>query len=136
MDSCHSSRSNWLCAPGRRARRVERLALALLAVFALVGGTLVAAPVVAAPLPEVALVLRDHRFAPAEVTVPAGTRVRLVIDNQDPSPEEFDSHALNREKVIPGGTTATIYVGPLAPGRYEFIGEFNAATARGSVVAK
>lgn len=90
----------------------------------------------AAPEPEFALVLREHRFTPAEITVPAGKRVRLVVDNQDAGPEEFDSHALNREKVIPGGTQATIYIGPLAPGRYEFIGEFNATTARGAVVAK
>lgn len=90
----------------------------------------------AAPEPEFALVLREHRFTPAEITVPAGKRVRLVVDNQDAAPEEFDSHALNREKVIPGGTQATIYIGPLAPGRYEFIGEFNATTARGAVVAR
>lgn len=95
-----------------------------------------AMPAVAAPEPGFALVLREHRFTPAEITVPAGKRVRLVVDNQDAAPEEFDSHALNREKVIPGGTQATIYVGPLAPGRYEFIGEFNAATARGAVVAR
>jgi hypothetical protein len=90
----------------------------------------------AAAEPEFTLVLRDHRLAPAEITVPAGARVRLVVDNQDAAPEEFDSHALNREKVIPGHTKATIYIGPLAPGRYEFIGEFNAATAHGAVVAK
>ncbi|HEV2219405.1 MAG TPA: cupredoxin domain-containing protein [Casimicrobiaceae bacterium] len=85
---------------------------------------------------EVLLSLRDHRFAPAEIQVPANARVRLVVDNQDPTPEEFDSHALNREKVIPGKTKLTIYVGPLAPGRYPFMGEFNAATAQGAVVAR
>lgn len=85
---------------------------------------------------EVLLTLRDHRFTPAEIQVPANARVRLVVDNQDPTPEEFDSHALNREKVIPGKTKLTIYVGPLAPGRYPFMGEFNAATAQGAVVAR
>ena len=63
-------------------------------------------------------------------------KVKLVVDNQDAGPEEFDSHALNREKVIPGKTKATIFIGPLAPGRYPFIGEFNATTARGEVVAQ
>ena len=85
---------------------------------------------------EALLTLRDHRFTPAEIQVPANARVRLVVDNQDPTPEEFDSHALNREKVIPGKTKLTIYVGPLAPGRYPFMGEFNAATAQGAVVAR
>ena len=99
-------------------------------------GLCTAVTAAAAAEPEFALVLRDHRFSPAEITVPAGTRLRLVVDNQDAGPEEFDSHALNREKVVPGRTKATIYIGPLAPGRYEFIGEFNAATAHGAVVAK
>ncbi len=85
---------------------------------------------------EALLTLRDHRFTPAEIQVPANARVPLVVDNQDPTPEEFDSHALNREKVIPGKTKLTIYVGPLAPGRYPFMGEFNAATAQGAVVAR
>jgi hypothetical protein len=91
---------------------------------------------VAAGEPEFALTLRDHKFTPAEITVPAGVKVKLVVDNQDAGPEEFDSHALNREKVIPGKSKATIFIGPLAPGRYPFIGEFNAATARGEVVAQ
>lgn len=108
---------------------------ALLAGATLIG-VVTAGTAAAAPEPEFALLLRRHRFTPAEITVPAGKRVRLVVDNQDATPEEFDSHALNREKVIPGGMQATIYIGPLAPGRYEFIGEFNATTARGAVVAK
>lgn len=90
----------------------------------------------AAGEPEFALALRDHRFTPSEIRVPANVKVKLVIDNQDASPEEFDSHALNREKVIPGKSKAAIFVGPLAPGRYPFMGEFNAATAQGVVVAE
>jgi hypothetical protein len=86
--------------------------------------------------PEFLLVIRDHRFTPAEIVVPANARVKLVVDNQDATPEEFDSHALNREKVIAGRSKAVIFVGPLAPGRYPFMGEFNAATAQGAVVAK
>jgi hypothetical protein len=91
---------------------------------------------VAAEVPEFPLAIRDHRFTPAEIRVPANVKVRLVVDNQDAAPEEFDSHALNREKVIPGKSKATIFIGPLAPGRYPFIGEFNAATAQGVVIAQ
>ena len=90
----------------------------------------------AAGEPEFALAIRDHRFAPAEITVPANAKVKLVVDNQDAAPEEFDSHALNREKVIPGRSKATIFIGPLKPGRYPFMGEFNASTAQGVVVAQ
>ena len=97
---------------------------------------LIAGTAAAADDAELLLMLHDHRFMPAEVQVPANKKVRLVVENRDPTPEEFDSHALNREKVIPGNSKATIFIGPLAPGRYPFMGEFNAATAQGAIVAR
>jgi hypothetical protein len=68
--------------------------------------------------------------------VPANTKVKLLVENQDATPEEFESHDLNREKVIQGGSRATIYVGPLQPGRYRFFGEFHEATAQGAIIAE
>ena len=85
---------------------------------------------------DVALVIREHRFEPAEVRVAAGQKVKLVVHNQDATPEEFESHELNREKVIAPGSKAIIYVGPLSPGRYPFFGEFNEKTARGVIIAE
>lgn len=85
---------------------------------------------------EVALVIRDHKFEPAEVRVPAGQKVKLVVHNQDTTPEEFESHELNREKVIAPGAKVNIYIGPLGPGRYPFFGEFHEKTARGTVIAE
>lgn len=85
---------------------------------------------------EFTLVIKDHRFEPAELVVPAGKKIKLRIENKDATPEEFESHALNREKVITGNGTATVYVGPLSPGRYPFYGEFNESTAQGAIVAK
>jgi plastocyanin len=82
------------------------------------------------------LVIQDHRFIPAEVVVPAGKKIKLFVENRDATPEEFESHELNREKVIAGKSTATIWIGPLAPGRYPFVGEFNEATAKGVIVAR
>jgi hypothetical protein len=82
------------------------------------------------------LVIKGHRFQPAELTVPAGKKIKLLVENQDATPEEFDSHPLNREKVIAGHSSATIYIGPLSPGRYTFIGEFFADTAQGAIVAQ
>ena len=86
--------------------------------------------------PEFALVIRDHRFEPAEIRVPAGQKIKLVVHNQDATPEEFESHELNREKVIAPGARATLFIGPLSPGRYPFVGEFHQKTARGFVVAE
>lgn len=47
---------------------------------------------------EFALVLKNHLFYPAEITIPANKKIRLIIENQDSSIEEFDSFSLNREK--------------------------------------
>jgi hypothetical protein len=82
------------------------------------------------------MTIRDHKFEPQTLTVPAKKRIKLIVENADATPEEFDSHSLNREKVIPGKSKATIYVGPLEPGLYPFVGEFNAATAKGTLIAK
>lgn len=86
-----------------------------------------------ADAPVVTLEIRDHLFYPAEVVIPADTRVRLRVINRDPTPEEFESYELNREKIVLGGTEAVIYLGPLEPGVYPFFGEFNPKTAQGVV---
>jgi hypothetical protein len=86
--------------------------------------------------PEATLVIKNHRFEPAEIKVPAGQRVRLTVHNQDSTPEEFESHQLNREKIVPPGAKVVIFIGPLKKGRYEFVGEYNEATAKGVVVAE
>ena len=62
--------------------------------------------------------------------------MKLIIDNQDASPEEFESHELNREKIIPAKSKGVVYIGPLKAGKYPFFGEFNQATARGVVIAE
>jgi hypothetical protein len=85
---------------------------------------------------EYRIVIENHRFAPERIEVPAGRKVKLVIENRDATPEEFESHPLNREKVIPGKSTATIFIGPLKPGEYPFVGEFHEKTAKGVIAAK
>jgi plastocyanin domain-containing protein len=82
------------------------------------------------------LVIKDHKFQPTEIVVPAAQKVALVVKNEDPTPEEFESTELRREKVVPGGQQITVYIGPLKPGRYEFFGDFNPSTARGHIVVK
>jgi len=82
------------------------------------------------------LSIRDHRFEPTEFEVPAGEKIVLTVKNLDPTPEEFESTDMRREKVVAGGQEITVYLGPLRPGRYEFFGDFHPDTARGHVVAK
>jgi hypothetical protein len=63
------------------------------------------------------LEIRDHRFEPSEIEIPAGRKVALAVKNLDPSPEQFDSIQLRRESIVAGGQEITIYIGPLRPGR-------------------
>jgi len=85
---------------------------------------------------EQTLIIQNHQFEPSEIKVPANQKIKLTIQNKDNTPEEFESHSLKREKVIPGGGKVLINIGPLKPGRYEFFGEFNPATAKGVVIAE
>jgi plastocyanin len=85
---------------------------------------------------DFAIAIKDHKFSPDRIEIPAGKKVKLVVDNQDATPEEFESNSMKIEKVIPGKSKATIYVGPLKAGEYNFAGEFNEKTAKGVIVAK
>ena len=82
------------------------------------------------------LTIKDHRFDPAQLDVPAGRKLKLIVKNLDPTPEEFESRDLKREKVIAGKAQALITIGPLKPGTYKFVGEYHESTAQGQIVAK
>ena len=84
---------------------------------------------------EYSLVNKEHRFEPQELTIPYGKKIKLIIDNQDVTPEEFESYELHRERMVLGGTKGSVFIGPLKPGRYPFFGELNKATAKGSIIA-
>jgi plastocyanin domain-containing protein len=90
----------------------------------------------AAGEPEMNVVIDGHKFIPDRIEVPAGRKVKLLVENKDATPEEFESGALKIEKVIPGKSKATVFVGPLKAGEYPFVGEFNEKTAHGVIVAK
>lgn len=79
--------------------------------------------------------IRNHLFVPDTLTVPAGKRFKLIIDNKDATPEEFESFELNREKVVMGHASTSVFIGPLRPGTYPFFGEFNPETAQGQLIA-
>ena len=95
-----------------------------------------AAGTATAATPVVEIEIKDHLFYPQEVVIPANTKVKLLIKNLDPTPEEFESYELNREKVIAGNSKTVIFIGPLPPGEYPFFGEFYPKTAQGKVVVE
>lgn len=96
---------------------------------------LVAAPAARAD-DTVQLELRQHRFVPERLVVPAHVKFRLIVKNTDDTPDEFESTQLNREKLVPPGQSVTVFLGPLEPGEYKFFGDFHQDTARGVMVAQ
>ena len=85
---------------------------------------------------DLTITIKDHKFSPAELKVPAKKRITLTVVNDDATPEEFESNELNREKIVTGNGTITVLLGPLDPGRYPFFGDFHSDTAQGALIAK
>jgi Cupredoxin-like domain len=115
----------------RLARPIGGLAAAIL--FAALGAVL---PALADDVTKVEVTIKDHKFSPSEIHVPASRPAVLVVRNEDATPEEIDSRQLKVEKVIAGGKEVTIHLRPLAQGRYPFAGEYHSDTAQGVVVAE
>ena len=108
------------------------LRASLLILLALVSGAVAAA----SGMPTLTLRVKDHKFIPAQMDVPANVKFKLIVVNEDPTPEEFESHELNREKVVTGNGKITVYIGPLKPGQYPYFGDFHPQTAQGVLIAR
>jgi plastocyanin len=87
-------------------------------------------------LPVFRLHIKNAVFSPATIEVPAGEKFKLMVENEGPSAEEFESAELNREKVVGPGQAIALFIGPLSPGTYGFFGDFHRDTAKGNIVAK
>ena len=96
----------------------------------------VAAPAMADDITNIPVTLQDHKFTPSEIHVASGKPTILTITNKDATPEEFDSSALQIEKVIGGNQYGIVRLRPLGPGRYPFMGEYHSDTAQGVVVSQ
>jgi plastocyanin len=115
----------------------RRFAAALVLGWTLLGACAASvAPADAADDVEITISIKDHKFDPAEIKVPAGKAIKLTVKNMDASAEEFESHPLKVEKVIAANGTAVIRVKPLSKGSYAFVGEYHEKTAKGVLIAE
>jgi hypothetical protein len=112
-----------------RAHRAFTAALLALA-------ALVATPARADTLPTFALVLRDGRITPAQIEVPAGTRIKLTLRNEGSQPCELENLDLRVEKVLAPGASSFVVIHSLAPGRYRFIDEFHPDAGQLELIAR
>jgi plastocyanin len=84
---------------------------------------------------DIVIAIKDGKFVPSEVPVPSGTKLKLIVRNQDSSMSEFESVEFHREKTVAPGQEISVFVGPLDPGSYEFFDDFHPQN-RGHLVAK
>jgi len=87
-------------------------------------------------LPEYTLVLKNHVYHPSELRIPAGTKFKIIVRNDDATPEEFESTDFGREKIVLPNRSVEVYVGPLKAGTYSFFGDFHQDTAKGRLVVE
>lgn len=82
------------------------------------------------------LTLKDHKFTPSEITIPANTKVRFLVKNLDKTAAEFESNDFKAEKLIPAGKEVLVFIPALKPGVYEFHDEFNEAASKSKLIVK
>lgn len=99
-----------------------------LAVLAFMGVAATAAVAHAEATAEYHLVLQDHKFEPATLKVPAGSKFKVLVTNRNATPSEFESTDFNREKIVLPNSTITVFIGPLTKGTYKFYDDFDHAT--------
>ncbi len=80
--------------------------------------------------------IKDHKFSPEQIEIPANKNFKLVIENLDKTLEEFESDDLHKEKLVNAGKKVTIPVSALKAGEYKFYGDFHQKTAQGKIIVK
>ncbi|MBM3466638.1 MAG: cupredoxin domain-containing protein [Alphaproteobacteria bacterium] len=83
---------------------------------------------------KIDLHIKDHKFTPEVVELPADKKVNITVYNDDPTIEEFESLDLKREKIVLGNSSIKIVLAPLAPGEYKFFGDFHQESAQGKII--
>lgn len=110
--------------------------ISLLIAAAVLGSALFSEPGHAEELPAFQIVAKDGKLIPNRLEVPAGKKLKLLLKNEGPGPEEFESEAPRMEKVLAAGANSFVVVQPLQPGTYRIFGEFHPNSAECLLIAK
>ncbi|WP_374591943.1 cupredoxin domain-containing protein [Aquabacterium sp.] len=87
-------------------------------------------------MPTFQIVMKNGRIEPTEIVIPANTRVKLLLRNEGPGAEEFESTDLKKEKVLAPGASSFLILAPLKPGTYRYFGDFHPQTSQGRIVVR
>lgn len=80
--------------------------------------------------------IKNHKFEPTKIKVPANEKFKLIVENTDKTLEEFESVDLKKEKLVAAGKKITIVISPLKSGEYKFFGDFHQKTAQGKILVE
>ncbi len=86
--------------------------------------------------PTFHIVFKGGVIQPMRLEVPAKTRFRLEIRNEDDTPAEFESVELHKEKVLAPHSQTVMVIRTLDPGEYDFFDDFHPGSAPAKLVAK
>jgi len=86
--------------------------------------------------PTFQIVFKGGAIAPLRLEVPAKTRFRLQIRNEDDAPAEFESVELHKEKVLAPHSETVMVIRTLDAGEYSFFDDFHPNAAPAVLVAK
>ena len=114
----------------------NRVMAGLVIVTALAGALVAPVAAVAAEDPVFRIEFRDGKVTPAELEVPANTRIKLELHNLGDTPAEFESKELRKEKVLAAKSSSSLIIRTLAPGRYEFFDDFHPGVPPSVLIAK
>jgi hypothetical protein len=115
----------------------ERKNMAVRLVVYLVLGLCIRFPVLclAQIQPADTIVIKNHQFNPSQLTIPAGQKIQITVENLDPTAEEFESFDLDREQVVEGNNKIIVFIGPLKPGTYGYWADYH-QDSKGVIVAQ
>ena len=71
------------------------------------------------------MTMTEKGFSPADLTVPAGQKIHLIVDNKGTAEAEFESYPLNQEHKIQPGQSEEMFLDAMKPGSYEVFDDNN-----------
>jgi hypothetical protein len=85
---------------------------------------------------EYLIQIKDHKFIPEILEIPAKKEFILIVENLDRTLEEFESDDLKKEKLVRSGKKIKLNIQALETGEYRFYGDFHQKTAQGKIIVK
>jgi hypothetical protein len=82
------------------------------------------------------IVLKNHKFTPAEIHVPTGKPFIVLVTNANDGADEFEMLLPAVERALAPGQQGKVRMRPLGLGRFPFFGESDPDEERGAFISE